>query len=87
MWETAGKAGVITANLMWPGPPKMASGAEPTYFIPWRDNVPLHEKLDQITNWLDLPFDRRPQLIMGYEPSLDQAGHATGPMSAQVNVS
>ncbi|KAF8906136.1 Phosphodiest-domain-containing protein [Mucidula mucida] len=85
MWETTGKAGVISANLMWPGPPKTSSGATPTYFVPWKDKVPLQEKLDQIMAWIDLPFEQRPQLIMGYEPSLDQAGHATGPMSARVN--
>ncbi|TRM70441.1 alkaline-phosphatase-like protein [Schizophyllum amplum] len=85
MWETANKAGLITANLMWPGPPKMSSGASPTYFEPWRDKVPLQEKLDQIMQWIDLPIEERPQLIMAYEPSLDQAGHLTGPMSALVN--
>ncbi|KAG6836708.1 hypothetical protein H0H93_004684 [Arthromyces matolae] len=85
MWETAGKAGVITANLMWPGPPKTRTGASPTYFVPWKDHVPLPEKLDQILKWIDLPVELRPQLLMAYEPSLDQAGHATGPMSARVN--
>lgn len=48
--------------------------------------MPLDEKLDQIISWIDLPLDERPQLIMAYEPSLDQAGHATGPNSKRVNV-
>ncbi|KAF6755785.1 alkaline-phosphatase-like protein [Ephemerocybe angulata] len=85
MWESAEKADIITANLMWPGPPKMMSGASSTYFVPWRDRVPLDEKLDQIISWIDLPLQERPQLIMAYEPSLDQAGHATGPNSKRVN--
>ena len=67
-----------------------------------KNHVPLSAKLDQILAWVDLPLEKRPQLIMGrsstsylrpvlivfaaYEPSLDQAGHATGPMSALVNV-
>ncbi|KAJ7147177.1 alkaline-phosphatase-like protein [Mycena crocata] len=85
MWETAGKAGIITANLMWPGPPKTTSGASSTYFVPWEDKVPLQEKLDQLIKWIDLPFEERPQLLMAYEPSLDQAGHRAGPMSALVN--
>ncbi|KAF5382470.1 hypothetical protein D9615_002739 [Tricholomella constricta] len=85
MWETAEKAGLLTANLMWPGPPKTTSGASSTYFVPWKDHVPLSEKLEQIINWIDLPIELRPQLVMAYEPSLDQAGHATGPMSARVN--
>ncbi|KAJ7771942.1 alkaline-phosphatase-like protein [Mycena maculata] len=85
MWETAGKAGIITANLMWPGPPKTTSGASSTYFVPWKDKVPLKEKLDQLVQWIDLPLEERPQLLMAYEPSLDQAGHKAGPMSALVN--
>ncbi|KZT67252.1 nucleotide pyrophosphatase [Daedalea quercina L-15889] len=86
MWETAQRAGIITANLMWPGPPTTASGSSPTYYVPWRDRVPLKEKLDQITTWIDLPIEERPQLIMAYEPSLDQAGHLAGPASDLVNV-
>ncbi|KAF8630839.1 hypothetical protein AX17_005198 [Amanita inopinata Kibby_2008] len=85
MWETAHKAGMVTANLMWPGPPETATGASSTYFVQWRDKVPLDAKLDQILQWIDLPLEQRPQLIMAYEPSLDQAGHLTGPASALVN--
>ncbi|OCH90922.1 Phosphodiest-domain-containing protein [Obba rivulosa] len=85
MWETADRAGLITANLMWPGPPTTSSGVSPTYFVPWRDKVPLQEKLDQILAWIDLPLSERPQLIMAYEPSLDQAGHRAGPASELVN--
>ncbi|KAN0087493.1 Alkaline-phosphatase-like, core domain containing protein [Tylopilus felleus] len=86
MWETAGRAGVVTANQMWPGPPATLSGATPTYLIPWRDKVPLQEKLDQILKWVDIEdIEKRPELILTYEPSLDQAGHAAGPMSALVN--
>ncbi|KAH7885418.1 Phosphodiest-domain-containing protein [Phlebopus sp. FC_14] len=86
MWETAGHAGVKTANLMWPGPPTTLTDASPTYFVPWRDKVPMQEKLDQILEWLDIDdVEQRPQMILAYEPSLDQAGHATGPMSALVN--
>ncbi|KDQ62542.1 hypothetical protein JAAARDRAFT_122323 [Jaapia argillacea MUCL 33604] len=85
MWETADRADMITANLMWPGPPTTRTGASPTYFIPWRDKVPLQEKHDQIMNWIDLPLEERPQLIVAYEPSLDQAGHSTGPNSPLVN--
>ncbi|TFK24366.1 nucleotide pyrophosphatase [Coprinopsis marcescibilis] len=85
MWETAERAGVPTANLMWPGPPKTMSNASSTYFVPWKDRVSLGEKLDQILHWIDLPLEERPQLIVAYEPSLDQAGHATGPNSKRVN--
>ncbi|KAI0826795.1 Phosphodiest-domain-containing protein [Trametes gibbosa] len=83
MWETAERAGIITANLMWPGPPETRRGASPTYFVPWK--VSLGVKLNQILKWIDLPLEDRPQFIMAYEPSLDQAGHLAGPNSALVN--
>ncbi|KAF7422741.1 hypothetical protein PC9H_010898 [Pleurotus ostreatus] len=85
MWETARRAGLITANLMWLGPTKTSSGVESTYFVPWKDNVPLKEKLDQIISWVDLPLLKRPQLILAYDQSLDHAGHTNGPMSVAVN--
>ncbi|KAH9047678.1 Phosphodiest-domain-containing protein [Lactarius hengduanensis] len=85
MWETAKKAGLITANLMWPGPAQTLSGASPTYFVPWANKVSLDIKLAQILDWIDLPLSERPQLILTYEPSLDQAGHAKGPYSREVN--
>ncbi|KAF4591028.1 hypothetical protein EYR40_009626 [Pleurotus pulmonarius] len=85
VWETARRAGLITANLMWLGPTKTSSGVETTYFVPWQDGVPLNEKLDQIISWVDLPLHKRPQLILAYDQSLDHAGHTTGPMSSAVN--
>ncbi|TFK87336.1 Phosphodiest-domain-containing protein [Polyporus arcularius HHB13444] len=85
MWETAEKNGVRTANLMWPGPPKTSTGASSTYFVPWKDKVPLQEKFDQILAWIDMPLEKRPQFIMAYEPSLDQAGHHAGPKSKLVD--
>ncbi|OJT08147.1 hypothetical protein TRAPUB_943 [Trametes pubescens] len=85
MWETAERAGVVTANLMWPGPPETRTGTSPTYFVPWKDKVSLGTKLDQILSWIDLPLEKRPQFIMAYEPSLDQAGHLAGPKSSLVN--
>lgn len=87
MWETAERAGIITANLMWPGPWSTSSGANSTYFLPWENHYALEKKLSKLLEWIDLPLEERPQLILGYEPSLDQAGHATGPMSKAVNMS
>lgn len=87
MWETAERAGIVTANLMWPGPWSTSSGVNSTYFLPWENNYALEKKLSNLLEWIDLPLEERPQLILGYEPSLDQAGHATGPMSKAVNMS
>ncbi|OAX37436.1 Phosphodiest-domain-containing protein [Rhizopogon vinicolor AM-OR11-026] len=84
IWETAERAGIITANLMWAGPWIMSSGVKPTYFLPWVEQ-PLQTKLSKLLEWIDLPLEVRPQLILGYDPSVDHAGHETGPMSEAVN--
>lgn len=36
VWETAGKNGLLTANLMWPGPPVTVDGISHTYFVPFK---------------------------------------------------
>ncbi|KAJ7486159.1 alkaline-phosphatase-like protein [Mycena galericulata] len=102
MWETAGKAGIITGKsyVDWAsynhircvsdifcsleGVFEMIRIVLASISIA-QDKVPLKEKLDQLVQWIDLPFEERPQLLMAYEPSLDQAGHKAGPMSALVN--
>ncbi|KAG5219761.1 type phosphodiesterase/nucleotide pyrophosphatase [Salix suchowensis] len=43
MWETARRAGLITANLMWLGPTKTSSGVESTYFVPWKVSTSFHQ--------------------------------------------
>ncbi|KAG8718551.1 hypothetical protein FRC08_005011 [Ceratobasidium sp. 394] len=55
IWETARKTGLLTANLIWPGPPVTRSGYSPSYFVQFR--------ADQMLEWTDKPFDQRPQLI------------------------
>lgn len=47
--------------------------------------MPFVEKVDQITQWLDLPLERRPDLITAYVPEIDSAGHLDGPDSESVS--
>ncbi|KAG8832826.1 hypothetical protein FRC17_000580 [Serendipita sp. 399] len=90
MWETASKAGLKTAVMMWPGPPTTSRGVSPTYFVPFDDDAKMFQKVTQIIEWLELPQEQRPRLITGdtwttvYEPSLDEAGHLAGPASPLV---
>ncbi|EJD41238.1 Phosphodiest-domain-containing protein [Auricularia subglabra TFB-10046 SS5] len=85
IWATAERAGIRSANLMWPGPPVTSTGIRPSYFIPWRNQVPLSEKLAQINEWLALPAGERPNLIVMYDPAVDQAGHSNGLRAACIS--
>ncbi|QRV80871.1 pyrophosphatase/phosphodiesterase [Ceratobasidium sp. AG-Ba] len=51
---------------------------------PVSHNITLMKKADQIFEWLDKPFDERPQLINVYEPLVDDTGHAKGPDSPEM---
>ncbi|KAB5591542.1 Type I phosphodiesterase/nucleotide pyrophosphatase [Ceratobasidium theobromae] len=84
MWETAVKAGMKTANLMWPGPPVTRNGIKPTYFTPFRVNMTLFAKADQVLEWIDMRFEDRPQLVTMYEPLIDDVGHRFGPDSPEM---
>ncbi|KAF8594615.1 Phosphodiest-domain-containing protein [Ceratobasidium sp. AG-I] len=84
MWETARKAGLKTANLMWPGPPVTRNGYSPTYFVPFTVDYTVMQKATQILSWIDKPFDERPQLINMYEPMVDDTGHHSGPDSPEM---
>jgi len=62
------------------------NGISHTYFVPFKDKYPLDAKVQEIVNWLELPFEARPRLLTVYEPSLDEAGHLAGPDSELVRI-
>ncbi|RCH82355.1 hypothetical protein CU098_007883 [Rhizopus stolonifer] len=41
--------------------------------------------MDITLNWLDLPYNERPQIYTVYVPQIDQEGHRGGPYSAKMN--
>ncbi|ODO07647.1 hypothetical protein L198_01228 [Cryptococcus wingfieldii CBS 7118] len=79
VWSVVEKMGRKAAVSMWPGPPVTSEGVSASYF-----NLAPSPKVDQILQWLDLPLSHRPEFIASYFPEIDQAGHAHGPDSEQV---
>jgi predicted AlkP superfamily pyrophosphatase or phosphodiesterase len=63
------------------------SGVTPRYQVPFMPGYSSKDKISQVLEWIDLPLEQRPRLIIVYEPMLDQAGHAAGPESGLVNAS
>lgn len=76
-----------------------SQGIAPSLFVPYRvsllqllrsvqesdeQKMMPSDKLTQVTDWLDLPITRRPQLITTYIPNIDQMGHKGGPDSELV---
>ncbi|KAH7884302.1 Phosphodiest-domain-containing protein [Phlebopus sp. FC_14] len=85
IWETVQRAGLPAASIMWPGPQTTSSGISPTYYVPFKMTYTPEDRITQVLDWIDLPIEERPRLILVYEPLLDQAGHVAGPESELVN--
>lgn len=84
IWVTAEKQGLTAATYFWPGSEARIAGHRPTYWKPYRGEVPYPERVEQVLAWLDLPAERRPDFLTLYFSSVDSTGHRHGPDSKEV---
>lgn len=84
MWVTAEKQGLRTATCFWPGADAEIQGVRPTYYRVFDSSLPYRQRIDIVTDWLATPPSERPSFITLYFETVDGAGHATGPASADV---
>ena len=85
IWATAERQGVRSASLFWPGGDYEIAGRRPTYYRPYDGRVPDTARVLQVLDWLALPADRAPRFVALYFSTTDDAGHAHGPASPQVD--
>lgn len=76
IWETAKRQGFRTAVHMWPGSEVPETGAE--VHDKYNGTEVLSKKVDRVMQWIDLPDDERPQLVLAYVPTVDTFGHKYG---------
>jgi len=81
IWVTAEKQGLTAAAFFWPGTEARIHRTRPSFWKPYNARTPYDERVDQVLEWLDLPSDKRPDLITMYFSSVDSAGHRDGPRS------
>ncbi|KAI8344089.1 alkaline-phosphatase-like protein [Chlamydoabsidia padenii] len=83
IWKTASNQNKLSGVVMWPGSgvPTM----KPDYFMDYDRNTPAVSKMDTVLDWLDLPLEKRPQMISVYIPQIDQKGHGGGPDGPDMN--
>jgi ectonucleotide pyrophosphatase/phosphodiesterase family protein 5 len=79
IWVTAEKQNMIAATYFWPGSEAEIKDTRPSYYEVYNGSIPNADRIKQVLKWLDLPADKRPQLITLYMNDTDNAGHATGP--------
>jgi predicted AlkP superfamily pyrophosphatase or phosphodiesterase len=85
LWVTAGRQGLLTATMFWPGSDQIIHGARPTYWKSYDKQMSLDARIDAVLGWLDLPPAERPAFLTLYMEPVDTAGHTFGPDSEGVN--
>lgn len=83
IWNTAMKQGLTTATLFWVGSEAPVQNMTPTYWNIYKQDLSFEARIDSVFNWLQLPEDQRPQLIMWYFHEPDGVGHDAGPNSEE----
>lgn len=79
VWVTAEKQGVRTASYFWVGSEAPIKGSYPTYLKHYDESIPYMERVDQVIEWLKLPIEKRPGLVLLYFDEPDHTGHFAGP--------
>ncbi|RUP51395.1 nucleotide pyrophosphatase [Jimgerdemannia flammicorona] len=86
IWITSVLQNKSSAVLMWPGSDTVIHAASPTYHVRYDPSMTLATKVSNILNWIDLPIEKRPQLLTAYASDVDKGGHKGGPDSKEVDM-
>jgi predicted AlkP superfamily pyrophosphatase or phosphodiesterase len=85
IWVTTVKQKQKSGVSMWVGSASVIGGYTPTYLHSYKNNISLNERVDHLTNWLDMKLEDRPTFLAGYVSIIDSIGHKFGPDSQEVN--
>ena len=84
-WETAERQGITAASYFWPGSEITLQYRHSTYFKYYEHTKPYKERINEVIEWLQLSYEKRPHFITSYFDATDGAGHNFGPGSNGVN--
>ena len=79
LWSLAESQGMRTASYFWVGSEAEIAGYRPSHYLKYNQSLSRDERVDQVINWLEMPKEVRPHLIMLYFSLVDNAGHDFGP--------
>lgn len=79
LWVTAEKQQMISASYFWVGSEADIQGIRPTYWKKYDEGFPFSTSIDTVIHWLQLPEEKRPQLVLFYNSEPDHVGHSFGP--------
>jgi len=83
VWITLQHHGGRAATMFWPGSEAAIQGQHPLDWRIYDESVSANARVDQVLAWLDRPERTRPQFITLYFEQVDEAGHKSGPDSAE----
>ncbi len=84
LWVLAEKNKMVSASYFWVGSEAPIQNILPTYYFKYQEKTGIDARIQQVTDWLKLPEEKRPHLITFYFPEVDHAGHRYGPDSDSV---
>jgi predicted AlkP superfamily pyrophosphatase or phosphodiesterase len=75
IWVTAERQRMVAATFFWPGSEAAIGGVRPTYWQPFDAGVSNDARVRGVLDWLRLPDDRRPHVVLMYFNELDSVSH------------
>jgi predicted AlkP superfamily pyrophosphatase or phosphodiesterase len=70
---------MVAANFYWVGSNALIKGIYSTYYYIHNNKISIHNRIQDVVNWLNLPAEKRPHFITFYFPQVDDGGHTYGP--------
>jgi predicted AlkP superfamily pyrophosphatase or phosphodiesterase len=83
IWVLAEQQKMLSASFFWVGSEAAVDGVRPTYYYLFNDKIALDTRLQAVKDWLTMPEDQRPHLILFYLSQVDHAEHLYGPESKE----
>ena len=84
IWVLAEQQRMLSASFYWIGSEAEVQDVRPTYYYRYNEKIEMHNRIQTVVNWLDMPADKRPHIITFYFPQVDHEGHKHGPDSREV---
>ena len=84
LWVLAEQQKMLSASFYWVGSESPVKDINPTYYYRYNEKIDIHQRIETVVNWLNLPPAKRPHLITFYFPQVDHEGHKYGPNSPEV---
>ena len=79
LWVLAEQQHLLSASFYWVASEANIQNITPTYYYAYNEQIDIHNRINAVVNWLNLPTEDRPHLITFYFPQVDHAGHMYGP--------